>query len=144
MDNVILRTTLYMIWPLMVAYSVYVVLRGHNEPGGGFIGGLILALALILKDFSIQASKTSTNVRGKLLGSFPIILGIVLLGFFSVILLPTFFELPVLTGLWSEVWVPVAGKFSSVLLFDVSVFLVVTSSAMYAYKGLNANRLGGT
>jgi multicomponent Na+:H+ antiporter subunit B len=34
--------------PLMLIFSVIVLFRGHNEPGGGFIGGLIAASAFIL------------------------------------------------------------------------------------------------
>ena len=43
MRTLIFRTVAPYLSSLMVLYSVFVLLRGHNEPGGGFIGGLIAA-----------------------------------------------------------------------------------------------------
>src|SRR5690606_19793499 len=43
MNSLILRTTSRIVLPIALAFSLYVLLRGHNEPGGGFIGGLIAA-----------------------------------------------------------------------------------------------------
>ena len=45
MNTVIFRTLAPLIVATMLVFSVYVCLRGHNEPGGGFIGGLIAASA---------------------------------------------------------------------------------------------------
>ena len=46
MRSLILRTVAPLIVGLMVLFSIFVLLRGHNEPGGGFIGGLIAVAAL--------------------------------------------------------------------------------------------------
>jgi multicomponent Na+:H+ antiporter subunit B len=46
MNSLILRTTGRLILPAALLFSVYVLLRGHNEPGGGFIGGLIAAAGI--------------------------------------------------------------------------------------------------
>ncbi|HEX5934563.1 MAG TPA: MnhB domain-containing protein, partial [Pseudorhizobium sp.] len=48
MNTIILRTVAPPITALMLVFSVFVLLRGHNEPGGGFIGGLIAASALAI------------------------------------------------------------------------------------------------
>ena len=48
MRTVIFRTIAPYLSALMVLYSIFVLLRGHNEPGGGFIGGLIAASALAI------------------------------------------------------------------------------------------------
>ncbi|MEM7682251.1 MAG: MnhB domain-containing protein [Planctomycetota bacterium] len=48
MSSLLLRTAVRMIFPLTVLFSLYVALKGHNEPGGGFIGGLIAAVALVM------------------------------------------------------------------------------------------------
>jgi multicomponent Na+:H+ antiporter subunit B len=46
MSSIILRTTGRFVLPAALLFSLYVLLRGHNEPGGGFIGGLIAAAGL--------------------------------------------------------------------------------------------------
>ncbi|QHE52294.1 Na(+)/H(+) antiporter subunit B [Pontibacillus sp. HMF3514] len=47
-NDVILRTTTTLIAFILLAFSVYLFLAGHNAPGGGFIGGLMTAAAIIL------------------------------------------------------------------------------------------------
>ena len=58
MKTLIFRTIAPFLAALMVLFSVFVTLRGHNEPGGGFIGGLIAVLPLA----SIQFGAHSTSV----------------------------------------------------------------------------------
>ncbi len=48
MRTIIFRTIAPYLSALMVLFSIFVLLRGHNEPGGGFIGGLIAASALAI------------------------------------------------------------------------------------------------
>ena len=48
MNTVIFRTVAPLIVATMLVFSVYICLRGHNEPGGGFIGGLIAASAIAI------------------------------------------------------------------------------------------------
>lgn len=48
MSSLILRTAMRVIGPLSLLFAAYMTLKGHNEPGGGFIGGLIAATALVL------------------------------------------------------------------------------------------------
>ncbi|MEQ9246742.1 MAG: MnhB domain-containing protein, partial [Nitratireductor sp.] len=48
MRTLIFRTVAPYLTSLMILFSVFVLLRGHNEPGGGFIGGLIAASAFAI------------------------------------------------------------------------------------------------
>ena len=48
MRTIIFRTVAPFLASLMVLFSLFVLLRGHNEPGGGFIGGLIAASAFAI------------------------------------------------------------------------------------------------
>lgn len=137
MDNVILRSTLSLAWKLLVIYSVYILLRGHNDPGGGFIGGLLLALGIIIRRNILKRDHISSVIRH----NFSAIMGALLLFFMLVVLFPVLLGKPILTGLWTPLWVPIAGKFSSVLVFDVMVYLVVSLSAIYANSVLS--RSGG-
>ena len=48
MNTVIFRTAAPYLTALMVVFSIFILLRGHNDPGGGFIGGLIAASAFAI------------------------------------------------------------------------------------------------
>ena len=49
MQSLILTTTTRLLAALLIVFSVYALLRGHNLPGGGFIAGLIVAIALLMQ-----------------------------------------------------------------------------------------------
>lgn len=132
MDNVILRTTLSLTWKLLAAYSLYILLRGHNEPGGGFIGGLLLALGIILRGYIANSNTTEDKLRDGYTAG----LGLSGVVFLCLIMLPVVMGHEVLKGLWTSVWIPIAGKFSSVLIFDTLVYLIVATSALYAHSAL--------
>ncbi|MEX0745500.1 MAG: MnhB domain-containing protein [Phycisphaeraceae bacterium] len=48
MSSLILRTAVALIMPLALLFSLFMAIKGHNEAGGGFIGGLIAAVALAI------------------------------------------------------------------------------------------------
>ncbi len=48
MSSLLFRTATRLILPLALLFAAYMSFKGHNEPGGGFIGGLIAAVALML------------------------------------------------------------------------------------------------
>jgi len=48
MSTLILRTAMRVIAPLSLLFAAYMALKGHNDPGGGFIGGLVAAITLVL------------------------------------------------------------------------------------------------
>ncbi|MFP4145423.1 MAG: MnhB domain-containing protein [Phycisphaeraceae bacterium] len=57
MSSLILRTAMRLIVPLALLFGLYMALKGHNAPGGGFIGGLILALALAMYRMGFGAER---------------------------------------------------------------------------------------
>ncbi|MBB3135708.1 multicomponent Na+:H+ antiporter subunit B [Rhizobium pisi] len=122
MNTLIFRTVAPFLTALMLLFSVFVLLRGHNEPGGGFIGGLIAASGLAVYGIARGVSA----VRRALFFHPLSIAGAGLLLSTMAGLLSIFFAVPFMTGLWIYpklfgVEVPL----SSVLLFDISVYLVV-------------------
>jgi hypothetical protein len=64
MNSLILSTATRFLAPLIVLISIFVLLRGHNEPGGGFIGGLLgaIAFALIEKARGVAAARRAMRV----------------------------------------------------------------------------------
>ena len=117
MNEILIRASFKILYPLLSAISLVFFLRGHNLPGGGFIGGLILSLALILRFLSHSESR----IEKYIVNYFPAILSLSLIGLFIVAVLPLFMGKNVLTGLWTTIPLPIAGKLSSILFFDLFI-----------------------
>lgn len=125
MNTLIFRTAAPLITALMLLFSLFVLLRGHNEPGGGFIGGLIAAcgFAIYGMAFGIQAVRRAMFVHPLSLSGFGLLLS-TLSGFVSL-----FTGTPFMTGLWVEI--PVFGTtiaLSTVMSFDCGVYCVVVGA----------------
>ncbi|HRO67050.1 MAG TPA: MnhB domain-containing protein [Pseudobdellovibrionaceae bacterium] len=120
MNSLLLRTAARVILFLEMAFALIFLFRGHNQPGGGFIGGLIAAGALSVYALAFQAAA----VR-KMLRLHPVAyMGCGLLlsagsGFFAVL-----FRRPYMTAWWWEGWI------GTPLIFDIGVFLVVLGMTM--------------
>ena len=125
MNTLIFRTVAPFLTALMVLFSIFVLLRGHNEPGGGFIGGLIAVSA-----FAIHGIANGVAAVRKALWFHP--MAIAAFGLFIACiagLLSALFAVPFMTGLW--VYPAILGveiPLSSVMLFDTGVYLVVVGS----------------
>ena len=128
MQSLILRTAGHFLLPLLLLFSLFLLFRGHNEPGGGFIAGLVAAAAVVLYLFSMDIASARQVLRvdpRSLLGS-----GMSLAVLSGV---PGVFRgQPFFTAQWWEVTVPGIGmvKLSSVLLFDIGVYLVVVGAVL--------------
>ncbi len=121
MDSPILRSGARFLVPLMLLFSVFVLVRGHNEPGGGFVGGLVAATALAL----VLLSEGLAEAR-RLLRVDP--LALVAAGLLVALasgVPPLLRGWPYMTGVWLKVPLPVVGKVGSPVIFDVGVYLVV-------------------
>lgn len=121
MSSIILAVAARLIFPLMLMFSLFLLLRGHDAPGGGFVGGLVAAAAFALFAFATSV----TRARDALRRSTFHLIGLGLLCAFVSGLPGLFGEQPFLTATWTGISVPVIGKLSSVLLFDTGVLLVV-------------------
>ncbi|HSM26541.1 MAG TPA: Na+/H+ antiporter subunit B [Thioalkalivibrio sp.] len=128
MQSLILRTAGHFLLPLLLLFSLFLLFRGHNEPGGGFIAGLVTAAAVVLYLFSMDIASArkvlSVDPRSLLGGGMSLA---VLSGVPGV-----FRGQPFFTAQWWEVTVPGIGmvKLSSVLLFDIGVYLVVVGAVL--------------
>ncbi|SCX28405.1 Multiple resistance and pH homeostasis protein B [Agrobacterium sp. DSM 25558] len=122
MNTLIFRTIAPVMTSLMLLFSIFVLLRGHNEPGGGFIGGLIAVSALAIYGiaFGVEAVRRAIVFHPLSIAGFGLLLA-TLSGIASV-----FVGVPFMTGLWiypsfAGVEVPLA----TVISFDIGVYLVV-------------------
>ncbi|MCX7691923.1 Na(+)/H(+) antiporter subunit B [Tepidimonas taiwanensis] len=108
---------------LMLAASVWVLLRGHNEPGGGFIGGLLAAAASVLW----SVARGSDAARRRLPLASPLRLATVGVAVAALAGVPAWGRGEVyLTHLWATLgWGALTLPVSTVLLFDLGVYLSV-------------------
>lgn len=119
--SMILSTAANFMIPLLLLFSFFLLLRGHNFPGGGFVGGLTAAIAYALYIVAKGISETK-----KLLNIEPIFvisIGLALALFSGIISL--LYDKYFMEGVWMNGSLPVIGKIGTPLLFDLGVYFVV-------------------
>ncbi len=121
MKSIILKTATTYLLPLLLMFSIFILLRGHYNSGGGFVGGLSAAIALVLYSYAndIQSAKSMFRyVPGFLI---PVGLSIsILSGFF-----PLLFDKPFLSSIWYPEPINIIGSLGTTLFFDIGVYFVV-------------------
>ena len=124
MPSVILNIAAKYLKPILFVLSLIVLYRGHNYPGGGFIGGLIAASAVMLSALADGWDKVQHDLRMKPLNLMTIGLAIALIsGLIGLMGGYDFFK-----GLWLPPFeLPLIGKvkLGTPFLFDVGVYLGV-------------------
>ena len=119
--SILLPVATRYLMPLLLVFSIFLLIRGHNMVGGGFVAGLVASSALMLYGIAV-----SPEALRKLLPVSPAYL--VATGLCVALisgLIPLFLGEPFMTGLWLETEAPVIGKLGTPLLFDVGVYLLV-------------------
>jgi len=121
MGSIILHLAARYLMPLLLVFSVFLLIRGHNEIGGGFVGGLVAAAAFILYAIAnnVQEARRILRVhpRALIASGLLVALSSGLIGWLT--------GKPFMTGLWLKDPLPVIGKIGTPLMFDVGVYLVV-------------------
>jgi multicomponent Na+:H+ antiporter subunit B len=121
MKTIILKTASNYLLPLLLLFSVFILLRGHYLPGGGFVGGLVAAIAFVLHAFANGLSNTRLLLKYQPRILIPFGLGLSLVSGF----VPMLFGEPFMKGLWFPEPLPVIGMIGSALFFDIGVYFVV-------------------
>ncbi|MDR9436061.1 MAG: monovalent cation/H+ antiporter subunit A [Thiohalophilus sp.] len=114
--------------PLALLVSLFILLRGHNLPGGGFIAGLVTAVALITQYLANGSRWTRSRLPANM---HPVIaLGLLLATLTG--LGSWLFGYPFLTSTFTHVHWPVVGDFelASAMLFDLGVYLTVVGATL--------------
>lgn len=126
MTSLILRTASRFLITLLLLYSIFLLLRGHNAPGGGFIGGLVAASAWALYGigFGESSVRRSLNVNPRTLIGAGLVMAL-FSGLFGI-----FKGEPFLTGKWVTLEAGTQVTLGTPLLFDLGVYLVVLGTAL--------------
>lgn len=113
---------------IIIAFSFYLFLAGHNSPGGGFIGGLMTASALLLMylTFNIKSIKQVLKIDFTKIIALGLIITIIT-GFSSLL-----FGDPYLTQYFDYFQLPILGEteLTTALPFDLGIYLVVVGIAL--------------
>ena len=126
MKSLILQTASRYLIVLLVIFSVFILLRGHNEPGGGFVGGLLIAGAFALYGLAYEP-KAARRLRRL---DPRTIIGVGLVTAAGSGLAAVWHGQPFLTGQWLPYPIPFLGKLGTVFFFDLGVYLVVLGTAL--------------
>ena len=122
MTSSILQTAARLLMPLLLLFAVFLLLRGHNQPGGGFVAGLVVASSFVLYSmaFGVAAAR-----RALLVGPSPL-LGIGLLVALVSGLPGVILGRPFMSAVWTRLTIGDAViDLGTPLVFDVGVFLAV-------------------
>ena len=129
MNSLIVKAATRLMVALLLVFSIYMLLRGHNEPGGGFIGGLIGATGFVLYAIAHGCKAARAALR---LDPQTIAMGGLGIALFAGIM-AAFAGDGFFTGQWLFIGATEDSKglpLSSVLVFDVGVYLVVLGSIL--------------
>ena len=121
-------TVARMLLPMAGLVSIYFLLRGHDAPGGGFVGGLVMATAIIVQYMTSGVLWVESRLR--IHPQYWTGAGLMFSGIAGI--LAWFATRPFLTSLEWEGHLPIIGEvhLSSVLLFDLGVFMVVVGGTV--------------
>ncbi|MGY1664661.1 Na+/H+ antiporter subunit A [Geodermatophilus sp. SYSU D00696] len=134
--SVVLEVVTRILFHTIVVFSLYLLFSGHNEPGGGFAGGLVAGLALVLRYLAggrYELGEAAPVAPGLLLGS-----GLLFAGGTGVVGLAL--GAGVLETAILEATVPVLGdvKLVTSLFFDIGVYLIVVGLVLDVLRSLGA------
>jgi multicomponent K+:H+ antiporter subunit A len=121
--------------PVALMVGVYIFLSGHNEPGGGFIAGLIVSIAVVMQYMASGFTLTSDRLRYPyhgVIGAGVLAAGLTGIGSW-------FFDAPFLTSAYTYVRIPPFEEFelATAALFDLGVFLSVVGAVMLSLESFS-------
>ena len=134
--SILLEVIVRVLFHSIIIVSLYLLFAGHNLPGGGFAGGLVAGMALVMRYVAggrYELGAAAPTDAGRLLGTGMSIA-------VACAIIPLFFGAPPLTSTYFEFDVPLLGhlEFVTSTLFDVGVYLVVIGLVLDVLRSLGA------
>ncbi|HLS66343.1 MAG TPA: Na(+)/H(+) antiporter subunit B [Pseudogracilibacillus sp.] len=127
-NNIIFRSTASLITFILLGFAVYLLLAGHNSPGGGFVGGLTTSAAILI----MYMAYGEQAVRKIIPINFTVFIPIGLLVATLTGLGALIFQVPFLTHTFGELHLPFVGtiELATAMLFDLGVYFTVFGTTM--------------
>ncbi len=134
--SILLEVIVRILFHTIIVVSIYLLFAGHNAPGGGFAGGLVAGMALVMRYIAggrWELGAAAPTDAGRLLGA-----GLVLAVGSAVV--PLLFGMPPLSSTMWEAEIPGLGhiEFVSSTIFDIGVYLVVIGLVLDVLRSLGA------
>lgn len=137
-NNVILQTVTRVAVFIIFTFSIYLFMSGHHQPGGGFIGGLSTAAAIVLLylSFGIEKVRENIPVDFKKLAAVGVFIAVGT-GLVSIV-----YGQPFLTQTFGHVHLPIFGdtELASAMVFDTGVALAVIGTAVNIILSISEDR----
>ena len=134
MTSLILRVASNFLLVLTLLFSIWALFRGHNAPGGGFIGGLLAASGFALYLFAYGVNELKKIIYFNL----SYVLGVGLFVAFLSGLIGILVGESFLTGIWLNISM-IHFKTGTPILFDIGVYLVIVASVLMIMVALEEN-----
>jgi multicomponent Na+:H+ antiporter subunit A len=134
--SILLEVIVRVLFHTIIVVSIYLLFAGHNGPGGGFAGGLVAGMALVMRYIAggrWELGAAAPTDAGRLLG-----VGLILA--VGAALLPMFFGMqPLQSSVW-EAEIPILGhlEFVTSTIFDIGVYLTVIGLVLDVLRSLGA------
>ncbi len=134
--SILLEVIVRVLFHTIIVVSIYLLFAGHNAPGGGFAGGLVAGMALVMRYIAggrWELGAAAPTDAGRLLGA-----GLIIAVGTAVV--PLFFGLSPLTSSFWEWEIPLIGhmEFVTSTVFDIGVYLVVIGLVLDVLRSLGA------
>ena len=127
-SSLILTTVTRLVFFVVLLFSLYLLLRGHNSPGGGFIAGVMTALGILLQSIAsdLRYVRLVFRVEPRVLA------GMGLMTSLTTGVVPMLLGYPFLTSTFGHVYVPGLGEveIASAFFFDLGVYCVVVGGTL--------------
>lgn len=122
-NDLILRTTTSLIAFILFGFAIYLLLAGHNAPGGGFVGGLVTSGAILLMymSYGIEAVEKVLPINYRILIPLGLLIALST-GIGSFV-----FHVPFLSHTYGYFTIPIFGEIelATAMIFDFGVFVTV-------------------